>query len=939
MPQSQHVDSARKITEKTEIARREFFKNVERLIRHYGHNNKLMQDVADQAAQDYSKVFGRIGVHPLLHLKGGRQAPRYIMDRDEAWVMYKPSLWQMGGNEASWTRRVEELVAEARSLEEAQEKLLKSDKMELLSVWHGVTQGKLYHDLDQPMENWGFIQRLDVETDGPVVVAKTWRSQRCLRAQMKEHIFTKAYICLVHGRLQNRIQHVRTKFGELGSDNHTQVMLKHDAEHDPLYEWSVSGRWTGRSVRMAESFFKPMAYYYRKEDDTEYSLVYVNIITGITHQVRITLQSVGHPLVSDDRYLPKDQAMSDLKWCPRNFLCEVRSDWFDLFGPHQDETRRRYTRISIENPLPRLLQNVLEQKLKLVEKLDPTADLFTGCQYWALGDEQLMNAFPKDAEYRRKVMRWGQRRGIHLDALDRLLLLAKEDIDDILNMYKLPDDTLNDMWVCPECMAFNSSASGSALQCMGTAAMDCPGTRVNDANKLLPKGWKNWLEDPTMNMLMVVSPRWLEARRKILKFSRPAWEKPHIEREGSPATSNVLLVLEAALVLNGKSGRCGIPEEELPNVPGLQDIKLPLAEPSEDSNVQRMRLPGRGTLSQWTYSLKGKEIIKYTQDYACKVKRLTMPVVVKSDLLPRKQVLLKGERAKREREMEVELQSVEEERESKEDVPTTHEEDMAKVAGPPAKKQKQRKWQEIESTGNPGTYYYFDAEPGDTCTQKPPDYEEPIAWERMESKTTPGEFYYYNHITGQSQVQRPNRVDIRSDYGAAKLTFKLKARLGNETDEDITWKRVESKCKPGQYYYFNSKTGVNEVHPPRVVPPWKLIESKTKRGQFFYFNEDTGENLLDPPPSARPAVRSTDPAACRGKEERVPQHWRRVESKTHKGKFYYVNSKTGDTSWTQPVVWEKKESTSSPGVFYWQNALTGETSWEAKYGRGREAGA
>lgn len=34
--------------------------------------------------------------------------------------------------------------------------------------------------------------------------------------------------------------------------------------------------------------------------------VYVNILTGITHQIRITMQSFGHPLVSDDRYLPRD---------------------------------------------------------------------------------------------------------------------------------------------------------------------------------------------------------------------------------------------------------------------------------------------------------------------------------------------------------------------------------------------------------------------------------------------------------------------------------------------------------------------------------------------------------------------------------------------------------------------------------------------------------
>ena len=141
------------------------------------------------------------------------------------------------------------------------------------------------------------------------------------------------------------------------------------------------------------------------------------------------MQSLGHPLVADDRYLPKDQAVADCQWCPRNFLCEVRSDWFDTCGPYRAPERRRYARLSVENPLPQLFQDILEKKLVprraawrgvgqvLVQKLDPHCDLYQapgdlllslnaqGCQYWHLGDEQLMADHPKDLEYRKKVMR------------------------------------------------------------------------------------------------------------------------------------------------------------------------------------------------------------------------------------------------------------------------------------------------------------------------------------------------------------------------------------------------------------------------------------------------------------------------------------------------------------------------------------------------------
>ena len=156
------------------------------------------------------------------------------------------------------------------------------------------------------------------------------------------------------------------------------LRLRHDNLSDPFYSKSKAGWWKRRHVRMAKTFLKPIAYYKKKDDQSEYTLVYVNIMSGITHQIRITMQSLGHPLVSDDRYLPREQAIADCQWCPRNFLCEVRQDWFDMNGPYKNPERRRYSRISVENPLPKLFQDILEKKLELLQKLDTTADVYGG---------------------------------------------------------------------------------------------------------------------------------------------------------------------------------------------------------------------------------------------------------------------------------------------------------------------------------------------------------------------------------------------------------------------------------------------------------------------------------------------------------------------------------------------------------------------------------
>lgn len=938
-------DSAlKKITEKAEQAKREWFKKVEKILKTAGHSAKLRQDVINQATNEYNKLFGRVGVHPLLSMKGGKTKPRYIVDRDEVWVLYKPPLWQMGGSEAAWRTNIGQKVGSCTSLAQAQQQFMETDKIEIIQEYHGLTKGLMYLDAKLNAEyksagrpehmNWGFIQRLDIDTDGPVIICKTWRQQRVLQQQMKEHIITKSYMCLVHGRMEDKITYVNAQFAELGSDASSQIMLKHDESNDPFMEWSNNGTWRERSVRKAETFYKPIAYYHRKEDNSEYTLVYVNILTGITHQVRITMQSAGHPIVSDDRYLPKDQASSDLKWCPRNFLCEVRQDWFDCFGPYEDPKRRKYQRMSIENPLPKLFQHILETKLTLVEKLDPTADLYQGPQHWALGDEQLMARFPKLPEFRRKVIRWGMRRGIHLEALERLLILPKEDIDQILNHYLPPSDPKEESWVCPTCMTFNTAMHNG--YCQGNQGIKCEGVRLNDdeMQKKLPKGWTDWASDPTMHLLLLINKKWLDARRKVLKMFLPSWQKPPPEEEGSEATPERLLVLEAALVLNAKAGKWGIREEDLLSVPGLENIQLPLADPGEDSNVRRIRLPGSGSFSRWVYTLNAKERIKHTAEYNIETKnRIKKPLDVDTGTLPPKQLISKEEKLRR--KFEAERKAKEEADAAKEAEKEDESDEEEQVDSKPKRSAKQT-WKKLESTSHPGQFYYFNPITGESSTEKPDGFEEkPPVWKRVESSSNRGTFYYFNTETGENRVDRPVGVEILNDVPLSKSMPKKE----KDTEEQL-WKRMESKSKPGTFYYFNSRTGQNESKPPVVDPPWKLCQSKSRAGQHYYFNEVTGANTPDPPNSARPAGGEKRPATNGGVqdnkrmkvEEGLPADWEKKESDTHKGKFYYVNVKTGKTSWTKPGPWERKESSSKPGSYYYVNSVTGETRWDAPPG-------
>jgi len=939
----------KRITEKCESAQREWLNKVEVIKKENkligGKDKKRLQGAINEAGDAYIKLFGRIGIQPLLTMKGGRQRPRYLLDRDEVWMMYKPSLWEMGGRADNWERTVRDLRTKQSTLVAAQTEYMSGTaKAGNLQEWHGLTQGTSYipdprMSDEKVFQDFGFVQRLDVETDGPVMVAKTYRAQRVMHSQMQTHLFSKAYMCLVHGKMENKIQYINGRFGPLGQEGATQIMLKSAPETDPFHEVDynpTTGKSeTGRNSKPAKTFMKPMAYYTGKNDNSEYTLVYVNILTGITHQIRITMQSVGHPIVSDDRYLPKEQAVDDLRWCPRNFLTEVRSDWFDVFGPHKDAPRRSYTRVSVENPLPQLLQNVLTTRLTLTEKLDPTADLFQGPQYWGIGDEQLMTMNRHPEEFCRKVTRWGIRRGIHLDCLDRLLLLPMAAIRGLLQEYKPPDQDATS-WICPECFVYNKDS----MECKGGAGIgECKGRRLLKVDQQPAQGWKDWLEDPTLHFIMTVNLRWNEERSRVFDRERPVWEKPPVEFPATQFTEDIQKILEACLILDCKKGGFGIKEEEFRNYPGLEDIALPLGEPPEDSNIRRMRLFGRGFGSQWTFALVGRERIKYTSTLNFCGKPLRQPISTKTDALPSK--MMPSMQEQKEQRVEITAEELKKKAETDTADENAYKLRQEKVQKRLDKEKNKRKWRKVEIPKEPGRFYYLDTESGETQFHEPEGY---ALWTRKESTSNPGKFYYLNSKTEERRVERPEGAEIVDDVKISKKEVPLAPEptpnAGSKTQK--VWERKESSSVPGKFYYFNHLTGVNDVAPPVIDLPWKLCESSSKKGQFYYFNEDSNENAVDPPAHARsapvkalkrPAPQSPSgldaPKPKRHEGEKIAEGWVKKESASKPGKYYYDNPSTGETKWDRPV-WEKRPASSHPGKFYYQNVETGETSWIKK---------
>ena len=133
------------------------------------------------------------------------------------------------------------------------------------------------------IERPGIVHRLDRDTSGVILVAKTNTGHECLKAQFQERTLTKKYLTFVYGEIKDKFGIINRPIGRSPND---------------FRRWSAT-RGARGELRDAETWYTLLSY---REG---YSFLEVEPKTGRTHQIRVHFKALNHPVVHDTLYAPE----------------------------------------------------------------------------------------------------------------------------------------------------------------------------------------------------------------------------------------------------------------------------------------------------------------------------------------------------------------------------------------------------------------------------------------------------------------------------------------------------------------------------------------------------------------------------------------------------------------------------------------------------------
>jgi len=149
------------------------------------------------------------------------------------------------------------------------------------------------------VERPGIVHRLDKDTSGIMVIAKTDKAHKYLSNLFKDRKITKKYLALVHGVVKDDAGTIIASIGRSSSDRKKMAVIEIKSDKDRALNENKPRKSKSRQAVTHYTVLK------RNKDTT---LLELKLETGRTHQIRVHLAHIHHPIVGDKVYgLKKDK--------------------------------------------------------------------------------------------------------------------------------------------------------------------------------------------------------------------------------------------------------------------------------------------------------------------------------------------------------------------------------------------------------------------------------------------------------------------------------------------------------------------------------------------------------------------------------------------------------------------------------------------------------
>lgn len=125
----------------------------------------------------------------------------------------------------------------------------------------------------------GIVHRIDMDTTGSLLICKNDRAHQALAEQLKEHSITRKYHAIVHGRLKEDEGTIDKPIG------------RHPIDRKKMSVHCTNGREAITHYRVLKRF-------------QQFTYIECQLETGRTHQIRVHMSSIGHPVLGDQIYGP-----------------------------------------------------------------------------------------------------------------------------------------------------------------------------------------------------------------------------------------------------------------------------------------------------------------------------------------------------------------------------------------------------------------------------------------------------------------------------------------------------------------------------------------------------------------------------------------------------------------------------------------------------------